>query len=555
MIYNGELYNTTELRSELESRGVSLQTQGDTEVLYELLMQPDAASLLARVDGMFAFALVKPGGELTYGRDRFGIKPLFEAFDDSNRLIALSSEIRCLRSAGLLNSVDPVAVSSAAMFLWVPPPATGWTNVRHVESGTVTKRLAPNFEVPEPVWRAAQPRSSPGISAAVTECVTRQVRSDVPVGLLLSGGLDSTWLAYEVSRLGIDMPFYSARNKLQIATAEPFEEDSGYAQRVAELLGREINWVDLDGSLLNVLPDMVEFMESPFGDPAALTLWQLSKAASKDVKVLLSGVGVEELFLGYERYRAILALSRVPGFLRKLRLPDSLVPGRYKERFTKLGRMARLPVGDWSWASQSYYEQREWDRLSPRVSLGEVVTGHRRLAAESLAAGCSPLAAAANVDRNLFLSGLNLAYADRASMQASVELRVPFLGEPAVAAALGLSAASHVGLSEGKRAFRRAAAAAGVPPFVLKRTKTGFGAPVRSIMRLYSSEVWDRIGDGAIFQDLFDRATAEQLFKAHGVGARELGLPLFGLTSLALWWEQHVAGSPALADSMRKMPT
>ena len=556
LLYNGEIYNADELRLVLKRRGVAFHTRGDTEVLYELLLQPDWSKLLDRVDGMFSFVLVV-AGELRYGRDRFGVKPLYEAVSSNGNLLGLSSQVAALKAAGILGGVDPGAVAASAMFLWVPPPATGWRGCALVEPGTVWTRSGVDAP-PRLAWRAptATAAAVPDLAEAVRLSLARQVQADVPVALLLSGGLDSSWLAVELSRAGHEeIPLLAARQAAGLtAGAEPFQEDAPFAERVATSLGRQVQWSDLNVDLLGAIPEMVAALEQPFGDPAAITLMRLSDAAAERATVLLSGVGVEELFLGYERYQAIKALEGAGRSRRVMRaaLPSVPMPARLRERVAKLNRLLHAAPNDWPWVSQSYYSAGDWPQLSPDVALDQVVCRHREVTEAAIReGGGSLLEAAARTDRELFLPGLNLMYADRASMHASVELRVPFLGEPVVAAAVGHPARDHVGIGNGKRLFRRVAASAGVPEFVIKRSKTGFGAPVRSIMRTHGKLVWEGISRSELFDDLFNRSFVEEMFAAHVSGRSELGLPLFGLASLAVWWDDNVTGSTVSADALR----
>ncbi|MFF4549924.1 asparagine synthase (glutamine-hydrolyzing) [Streptomyces sp. NPDC001406] len=548
LVYNGELYNVPELRETLRSRGVRFATDGDTEVLHELLLQPDAAQLLGQVDGMFAFVQVLPDGQVRYGRDRLGIKPLYVATDTAGRVTALASEIAPLRALGLAEHVDPVAVAQGAMFLWTPPPRTGWHRVHAAQAGTVHHVLPPEYARPRLVWQAEAPAPAEDIGAAVRESVRRQVRADVPVGLLLSGGVDSTWLGVELGRAGFSGPVFSARDASpRQDPAEPFEGDAPYAERAARHLGVPLHWVDLDVDVLRQVPEMVRVMELPFGDPAAIALMRLSRAARAEATVLLSGLGVEELFLGYERYQAVRMLQRIPAPGRRLlgRAARGPVPGRLRERTDKLGRMCRLSPRDWAWGGQSYFTAGEWAQLSPKVELDEVTAAHRDITDPLLAAGASPLHAVAECDRRLFLPGLNLLYGDRASMRASVELRVPFLGEPVVAVALAARAEDQLRTGNGKAQFRAAASAAGVPDFVTRRSKTGFGAPVRSLLRRHGQHLWSWVRQSGVFDELFDRRTADRFVTEHVSGERERGLAVFGLFCTAVWWEQNVEGAAA----------
>ena len=546
MVYNGEIYNAPQLRAVLRRRQVTFATEGDTEVLYELLLQPDAPRLLDQVDGMFAFALVMPDGEVRYGRDRLGVKPLYEASDSAGRLVALASEIEPLRAAGLTGDADAVAVAQGAMFLWTPPPRTGWQRVRAVSAGTVLSRGPAGYDEASAWWEAGAVSPAEDIGAAVRESVARQVRADVTVGLLLSGGLDSSWLGVEMVREGFTGPALAARTRNASATAEPFEDDAPYAARVARRLGLPLTWVDLDVDVLRRIPELVTTMEVPFGDPAAVALMQLSRAARDEATVLLSGLGVEELFLGYERYQAVLLLQRLPAWARPALGATTVVPRprRYRARADKFGRLLQLGPRDWSWATQAYYSGREWAALAPLVGLDAVTGRHREVAGCVLDAGGTPLAALAECDRRLFLPGLNLLYGDRASMRASVELRVPFLGEPVVAAARGAVAEEQLRLGDGKARFRAAAVAAGVPEFVARRPKTGFGAPVRSLLREHGGRLWTEVRRSPLFDDVFDRRTADRLVAEHVQGRRDRGLAVFGLFCAAVWWEQNAAGGP-----------
>ncbi|MFJ5530152.1 asparagine synthetase B family protein [Streptomyces sp. NPDC093261] len=551
LVYNGEIYNAPRLRELLRGRGAVFTTEGDTEVLYELLLQPDAPGLLDQVDGMFAFALVLPDGEVRYGRDRLGVKPLYAASDAGGRLAALASEIEPLRAAGLAGDADPVAVAQGAMFLWTPPPRTGWQRVRAVPAGTVLAARAPGYDEVSVHWRAGAAAPAADIGAAVRTSVARQLRADVTVGLLLSGGLDSTWLGVEMARHGFAGPSFAARPRTTAAGAEPFEDDAPYAARVARRLGLPLTWVDLDVDVLRRIPELVATTEVPFGDPAAVVLMQLSQAARGEATVLLSGLGVEELFLGYERYQAVWLLQRFPAWARPALGATSAVPAprRYRSRADKFGRLLPLGARDWSWATQAYYSGREWAALSPHVGLDAVTERHREVAGGVLDAGGTPLAALAECDRRLFLPGLNLLYADRASMRASVELRVPFLGEPVVAAAFGAVAEDQLRLGDGKARFRAAAVAAGVPQFVARRPKTGFGAPVRSLLREHGSRLWREVRRSPLFDDVLDRRTADRLVAEHVQGRRDRGLAVFGLLCAAVWWERNaVAGAGRTAD-------
>lgn len=553
LVYNGEIYNQGDIRGDLAKRGVVFSTMGDTEVIYELLLQPDWVRLLDRVDGMFAFVLILPTGELRFGRDRFGIKPLYITRNCGGAVTGLASEIVPLRRAGLTGEVDPIAVAQGIFFLWTPPPRTGWLQCETVRAGTVWSAAPPDYRRTTIHWQAGPLPTGDDIGTAVRRSLERQVRADVKVGLLLSGGLDSTWLAVELARTGFDGPILVARTAAQVdRSSEPFDDDAPFAARVAEELGLGVTWLDLDVDVLRQIPRLADVVEHPFGDPAALVLLGLCEKARGEAKVLLSGVGVEELFLGYERYQAVRTLQRMPEPARRLLARSRSLPSsrRFRERSDKLLRLLALEPRDWSWASQSYYSADEWTRLVPGIALDDVVAEHRSAAAEVLDDGGSPLEALAHCDRQLFLPGLNLCYGDRASMRASVELRVPFLSEDVAATALAVPAEEQLRLGNGKARFRAAAEASGVPDFVARRPKTGFGAPVRGLLRKHGSEIWERVQAAGLFRDLVDPRVAGHFMQEHVHSERERGLALYGLLSAAAWWEKHVSDDSTIGEAL-----
>ncbi|MCZ0999088.1 asparagine synthase C-terminal domain-containing protein [Streptomyces mirabilis] len=244
-------------------------------------------------------------------------------------------------------------------------------------------------------------------------------------------------------------------------------------------MGLPLTWVDLDVDVLRRIPELVTAMELPFGDPAAVTLMQLSRAACGEATVLLSGLGVEELFLGYERYQAVLLLQRLPAWARPASAPPPWFPDP--------GATGAVPTSSGGCSSSAPATGHGRLRRTTRAGVGGAVAvrraggGHRaasRGGGRRVGRGRDALSALAECDRRLFLPGLNLLYGDRASMRASVELRVPFLGSRWWPLPSAPSRRSSCGSATA--GARAAAVASGVPEFVARRPKTGFGAPVRS---------------------------------------------------------------------------
>src|SRR6202451_3793672 len=321
MVYNGEIYNYAELARRLRDRGVALRGGSDSEVLLETYAI-EGRDALRRLRGMFAFAIWdSKTGELFCARDPFGIKPLYYTQAEGGRQLRFASERKALAGPGEVSVIDPDALRRYLSFQYVPAPATMTPPVRCLPPGHyLTARPGgpvESFRYWRPVLRPAKSPAAETperILAALRDSVTAHLRSDVPVGAFLSGGVDSA---------GICALAPPTRRGLQTFTAgfaRPGYSEIEQAQETAEALGlRTSTYVIRPDEFAARLPQIIWHPDDPMADAAAIGLWFVAREARRQVKVVLSGEGADELFGGYGVYYqpgVVRAATKLPGWGR-----------------------------------------------------------------------------------------------------------------------------------------------------------------------------------------------------------------------------------------------
>jgi asparagine synthase (glutamine-hydrolysing) len=504
LVYNGEIYNFRELREQLEGKGHRFQSTGDTEVLLAAYREW-GLDAISRLEGMFAFAIWdEPRKRMVLGRDRLGIKPLYYA--RTAERVSFASEAKAvLALADIPAKLNEPALGRFLTFLWVPDPDTLFEGVRKLPPGHFAV-FEDGAERIEQYWDV-EFRGEPGsldehaerLRESVRAAVSRQLVSDVSLGVFLSGGVDSTLIA----RLAAEE---SQRPVLAIATGfaqrlqanEVGEDDLPFARLAARAIPnldyREIVLSELSA---DVAAELTDNMDDPVADPAAISTYLICRAAKPDATVMLSGVGSEELFAGYPRHRAVpvaTRMARLPAGLRRglFRRAAALVPGALPGsgmgglRHTKK-LLQGLSDPEPYIGFCAHHDAASLARLvGAPVDWSDVTEVHRRHLAR--AARLPPLSRALYLDMKTFLPSLNLAYTDRSSMACSVEVRIPLLDELVVQRALAIPDEMKVSRGTGKYVLKRAAEGL-VPDRILTRPKTGFGAPVRTWMREFAGDV------------------------------------------------------------------
>ncbi len=555
LVYNGELYNYKELRSDLKARGVRFVTESDTEVVLEAWRAWGPAAL-KRFRGMFAFALAdERTGDLVLARDPLGIKPLY--YLQRGEGLIFASELKGITAAvGNELRIEPGAMVASMLYYWVPDQQCAIENVRKLPPGSwAIARPDGSFSL-EHYWRAAdvalEAAAGPAadLGAVVKDSILAHLVSDVPVSSFLSGGLDSsivTVLAHQNSQ-GVDAYTITFRPEDQRMEAMP--DDAVYARKVASQFGINLHEIEIAPDIVNLLPRIVDVLDEPVGDPAAInTLLMCEAARDRGVKVILSGMGADELFGGYRKHVASVMAgkySKLPAAPRAGvrfavdRLPVSvsgrgLRYARWAKRFLTFAELAEEPRFR---RSYTLYDPDELAALiSPDLAghVGEVVEAHSEVYHDN--ALRDEVNRMCLADTRLFLPGLNLAYTDRASMAASVEVRVPFVDPLVVDAAFSIEGRDKIRHRQGKLALKRAAES-WLPREIVYRPKASFSAPLRAWVRHDLREVInDTLAGGELVKLGMIRADSlQRLIRDEQAGREDNAKQIWQLLTLEQWY-------------------
>jgi asparagine synthase (glutamine-hydrolysing) len=545
VVSNGEIYNYRELRREVERAGHHFRTHGDTEVLLHLYEEHGDA-FVTRLRGMFAIAIWDARRRrLLLARDRFGIKPLY--YRDADGELSFASELRALPRG----DIDLDALESFLAFNSIPAPQTIFRNVRKLPAGHTLgwedgRLQIECFARPRPL----EPREDDEaelveeLRARLRDSVRAHLVSDVPVGVLLSGGVDSALLAALAAE----------------ETAEPlrtfsigFEERSfdelADARRVAEWYGTRHRELVLRPDAARLLPALAEAFDEPFADSSALPTYLVSQLAAEDVKVALSGEGGDELFGGYYTYAADLLASRVGGLARLARpiverLPSSDARASFDYRAKRFVRAAHLPPLERHHGWKEIFSADARAELTDRRSRFDPVEILRARFAET--EGAPELARLQDLDFGIYLVDDLLVKTDRASMAHSLEARVPYLDTAVTNLALALPTRHKVrGLV--KKVLLRKTAEPLLPREIVRGKKRGFSIPAAAWLRgELEPFARETLSAGHLQRQGFFRPAAVQRVIDDHVSRREdLSRQLWGLLAFTLWYEHHVERTPS----------
>jgi asparagine synthase (glutamine-hydrolysing) len=540
LTYNGEIYNFHELEPRVPVR---LRSRSDTEVLVELLRSRGAAALdLLR--GMFAFAYWD-GEELLLARDFVGIKPLFWA-ESGGALIAASELAAVLAMRAKPATIDLPAVSDYLTYLYVPPPRTGIEGVNELPPGHLLRWRAGRGARVERWWDP--PSSAPArrptaadLRATLEDSVRAHLVSDTPVGVFLSGGLDSS------SIVALAAPQHPGR--LRTFTVTFGDEgrrldERGFARAMAERYGTDHTEIRVKADVAGILPELVARFGQPFGNPTAVLTHALSRATREHVKVALAGDGGDEILGGYPRYQGLrLArlLQRAPlptGAMASAiggLLPASSAAGEAGDRMRRFLAATELPLEAMYYRWVSRLDGARKARLlgAPVQDDGDwaYLDSIRRRHA-----GRSMVDAAALVDLESFLPHNVLRYGDRMSMAHALEVRVPFCDRRVVErfAAVPLADKMPLGIQKGllRWAMRR-----DLPPRVLSHRKVGFNPPIAAWLRSELGDlVQEYLGERSVRESgLLRWDGVEELRRRFDGGALGVAHDVWSLVVLEAW--------------------
>ena len=475
LVYNGELYNYRSLRAELASRGVRFATRSDTEVVLEAWRAwgPEA---LRRFRGMFAFALFdEHSGELILARDPLGIKPLY--FLPRREGVIFASELKALVAAtGSELRIEPGALVASMLYYWLPEQRCAIDGVEKLPGGSWARFRPDGNCLIQHYWRvadvAAEAAAGPpaDLGAVIEESVAAHLVSDVPVSSFLSGGLDSSIVTVLAHRDNPGIDAYTIAFRREDQRLEAMPDDAVYARKVAAQYGIKLHEIEISPDIVGMLPRIVDVLDEPIGDPAAInTLLMCEAARGRGVKVILSGMGADELFGGYRKHLACVMASnygKLPAAPRAgvrsavNRLPVSVAGRglRYPRWAKRFLTFAELPEEPRFRRSYTLYDPAELTALiSPDLAghVDDVIGEHRHIYNDN--ALPDEVNRMCLTDTRMFLPGLNLAYTDRASMAASVEVRVPFVDPVVARAAFSIEGSAKIHRRRGKVALKQAA--------------------------------------------------------------------------------------------------
>jgi asparagine synthase (glutamine-hydrolysing) len=561
VVLNGEIYNFRELRAELQARGHTFATAGDTEVIVHLY-EEYGADCVEHLHGMFAFAVWDTRRQrLLLARDRIGKKPLHFALRDGT--LSFASELGALlQDPGIPRDVNRAAIDRYLAFGYVPTPMSAYSAVRKLppahtlvlEEGSVSLRRYWQLDYGTKLEGVSTEEIGERVRAGIRAAVRRRLVADVPVGAFLSGGIDSSAVVAAMAEASTE-PVKTFTIGFE---SERFNE-LPQARRMAERLGTHHEEYVVRPDAAAMLPKIVRHHGEPFGDPSAIPCFHLAQITRKHVTVALNGDGGDESFGGYTRYVA----NRVAGRL------DSL-PAPLRRALTAAGR--RLPAG----GDVSSLRNRA-RRLTASMALdapgryagyvGSVPTANRlalypseyaaAIAAEApaddviraaweMASGEDITDVMLQVDVSTYLLDDLIAKIDISSMAYGLEARSPFLDHELMELAASIPANLKVRGSE-KKWILRDALRGWLPDEVLDRPKQGFSVPendwLRGDLAGWAREVL--LDPRTIDRGYFDREAVRGLVDRHAAGADEEGRRVWTLLALELWHRECVDQAPA----------
>ena len=538
LMFNGEIYNFRELRSQLENR-YSFFSRSDTEVILRLF-QEHREDTWDRLRGMFALALYDAATrELFLARDHAGIKPLY-CYRDASKLV-FASEMKALFASGFVSAqIDDSALALYLTYGYFPGRSTPYRNIFKLlpgESARVDSRSVTfsrfwsfrNLRVPE----SSQQPPVEQLDHLLQKSVEGHMISDVPLGAFLSGGIDSSLLVALMSRC--------STQKVKTFTVGfsrmGYYDERPYAARIAKHFGAEHHEYTVEAGIADMLPQLSTVFDEPFADSSAVPTLCLARLAREHVTVALSGTGGDEVFGGYRKYMAGYWMqwyatlpAAVRGAMQKTAaaLPGSR-RGLWRERALLLQRFTGLDPRD--------RPEMQLNRLFSAAELAQITT----LDPLAWEPGFEPAAvsAAENLmlfDMEIYLPEDLLVKEDRCTMRFGLESRVPYLDRDIVEFMAALPVSHKVSATSTKRLFKKVAASY-LPDWVIRRPKHGFGSPVAEWIRgdLRSATIDLLLGPSAYFKS----ELIERKIQDHLAGRSDQSRQIWALLMLQLWIKKH----------------
>jgi len=571
IVCNGEIYNYRELRAELQALGHHFKTGSDSETL----LHGYAAwgdEVVQRLNGMFDFALWDARRRrLLIGRDRLGVKPLY-VLQDGQRLAFATEAKALLKLPGVRTELNRDALADYLHLGYVPAPLSIFRGIRKLPPATLL--AVENGQVREWRWWRMPAAVDRGASEAdwvqrirdgIDRSVHMQMVSDVPIGAFLSGGVDSSAVVAAMARHGDGQPIRTYAIGFEGGAAEQLYNELPYARRVAELFGTEHHEIVVKPDVVGLLPKLVWHMDEPIADSAFITTYLVSEFARHDVKVILSGVGGDELFGGYRRYLGAHYAQRynaLPGWARRVASATAArLPADRHNKWLNVARLAKGFIASAEMGADDRY--RSYLQVVSKESVASLMLAappagtEDRLAAAFAAAGRDDeLNRMFAVDAETQLPDDLLLLTDKMSMAVSLECRVPLLDHELVAMAAAIPGELKVKGGTLKHLMKKALSPQ-LPDDILHRAKRGFGTPMGAwlkkellavVRELLSPTVVRRRG-------LFRPEAVSALLADHEANRSDGTDALLSLLNLEVWSRIYLdgRGDADVADELKSL--
>ncbi|MFL6560786.1 MAG: asparagine synthase (glutamine-hydrolyzing) [Bacillus sp. (in: firmicutes)] len=540
IIFNGEVYNYVELREELLTEGLTFATSSDTEVIIALYSHLKEKAV-EKLRGMFSFVIWDKQEQTLYGaRDPFGIKPFFY-FEDGDRTFFASEKKSIL--LGLENDVlNYDALQHYLTYQFVPEPNTMSDGIKKLEPGHFfTKKIGSPMEIKR-YWKAhfkpvqkSEPDFIKEIKDVLFDSVKMHMRSDVPVGSFLSGGIDSSIIA------SIAKEYHPAIKTFSVGFEHNGFSEIDVAKETAEKLGVEnISYVISPQEYMNEIPKIMWHMDDPLADPACVPLYFVAREARKHVTVVLSGEGADELFGGYNIYhepQSLEVFNKIPRAGKVLlkgiagMMPDGMRGKSFIER--GVTPMEERYIGN----AKMFTEEEKRELLNVYREGLDYTDITKPLYAESR--GYDPVDRMQYIDIHTWMRGDILLKADRVTMAHSLELRVPFLDKAVFEVASKIPTSLKTVNGTTKYILRKAAEGI-VPAHVLDRKKLGFPVPIRHWLKDEMNEWAKKIIRESNTEHLINKSYALQLLEDHCQGKADNSRKIWTVLMFMVWHQVFV---------------
>ncbi len=551
IIHNGEIFNYREIKKELEKKGHKFKTNSDTEVILKAYKEWDK-NFIHKLRGMFAFAIYdRQKQKILLYRDKIGVKPLYYAFYKNNFIF--SSEIKAILKSGVKADADSRILQNP---FWYPcAPFTGFKNIYKLKAGHYLEFDGKRLKI-EKYWDIEPKEIINNLNEAkenlknlLLETIKLYLIADVPMGVLLSGGLDSSLILALVSKFTDKITTFTIKYKKEDIKFEAMPDDSLYARKVAEKFNSNHIEIEIEPKIADLLPKIVYHMDEPLSDPASINVYLICKEARKmGIKVLLSGMGADEIFGGYRYYMANLISENyrkiTDGFLNEIItnfVKNLKVAGKEKgirqirwlKRFLILAHYDKFyrMLANFVFTSKHLYKKifnGKYESLPHFLRYKEMWDKAKNLSYLNRMCFC---------DFKIYLTDHNLNYTDKASSATGVEIRPPLIDHKICEFAFNIAPELKIKNFCQKYILKKVAEKF-LPHEIIYRPKAPFGAPLRAWVRKDLKEMIDDIlTEKTLKERGYNVKEVKAMIKADREGKEDFAFFIWMLLTREIWYK------------------